>query len=146
MKIRIEDIDINCRKLNSLQNGCLFCVRILANFKDISQKWPNQQPHERSDLPPPVTKEQLGVRLTRQKRLEEFGAEEADRQQQLQMEEERAIAQVNYWSVQVLSGYGFSKISYFLERILMEHIDMKNSVHFELQISLICSIRIRFRK
>jgi len=51
------------------------------------------QSHERSDLPPPVTREQLGVRLTRQKRLEEFGAEEADRQQQLQMEEELAIAQ-----------------------------------------------------
>jgi len=51
------------------------------------------QPHERSDLPPPVTREQLGVRLTRQKRLEEFGAEEADRQHQAQMEEEQAIAQ-----------------------------------------------------
>ena len=38
VKILIEDIDINCRKLNSLQNGCLFCVRILANFKDTSQK------------------------------------------------------------------------------------------------------------
>ena len=49
--------------------------------------------HERSDLPPPVTKEQLGVRLTRQKRLEEFGSEETDRQRQMQREQEQQMQQ-----------------------------------------------------
>ena len=79
---------------NSLYVLLEFSLYLKLWFITYEQKWPDKKPHERSDLPPPVTREQLGVRLTRQKRLEEFGAEEADRQQQLQMEEERAIAQV----------------------------------------------------
>ena len=38
---------------------------------------------------------------------------------------------------------GFSTISQFLERILMEHIDIKNSLDFRLKICCICSLRIR---
>ena len=41
---------------------------------------------------------------------------------------------------------GFLTISQILERILMEHIDMKNSLDSKLQIYSICSIRIRSRK
>ena len=41
--------------------------------------------------------------------------------------------------------FGFSKISHFLERILMEHIDMKNSLDSQLQIDSLCSIRIHSR-
>ena len=37
----------------------------------------------------------------------------------------------------------FSQISRFLERILMEHIQMKNSLESQLQTDSICSIRIR---
>ena len=47
-----------------------------------------------------------------------------------------------YW----LEICSFSKISHFLERILMEHIDMKNSLDSKLQIHPLCSIRIPFRK
>ena len=39
-----------------------------------------------------------------------------------------------------------STISRFLVRILMEHIDIKNSLDSKLQIYSICSIRIRSRK
>ena len=42
-------------------------------------------------------------------------------------------------------GTGFSKIFRFLERILMDHIEMKNSLESMLQIDLICSIGIRSR-
>ena len=41
---------------------------------------------------------------------------------------------------------GFSNISHFLERILMEHIDMKNSLDSMLQLYSIYSIRTRSRK
>ena len=41
---------------------------------------------------------------------------------------------------------GFSKISHFLGRVLIEHIDMKNSLDSKLQIYSICSIRTRSRK
>ena len=47
-----------------------------------------------------------------------------------------------YW----LEICSFSKISHFLERILMEHIDMKNSLDSKLQVYSMCSIRIRSRK
>ena len=40
----------------------------------------------------------------------------------------------------------FSKIFCFIERILTEYIDMKNSLDSQLQIYSICSIRIRSRK
>ena len=40
---------------------------------------------------------------------------------------------------------GFSTISQPLERILMEYIDMKNSLDSELQIYSICSTRISSR-
>ena len=36
--------------------------------------------------------------------------------------------------------YGFSKISHFLERVPMEHIETKNSSDSKLQIGTICSI------
>ena len=39
-----------------------------------------------------------------------------------------------------------SKISHFLDGILIEHIDTKSSVDSKLQIYSICSIRIRSRK
>ena len=39
----------------------------------------------------------------------------------------------------------FLKITYFLERILMEHIDVKNSSHTKLQISSLYFIRIYYR-
>ena len=42
-------------------------------------------------------------------------------------------------------GCTFSAISRFLERILMEHIESKNSVESKLQINSICSIRIQSR-
>ena len=42
--------------------------------------------------------------------------------------------------------FSFLKISHFLERIRMEHIGMKNSSDFELQIYSLCSIEIRSRK
>ena len=41
---------------------------------------------------------------------------------------------------------GFSKISFFLERILTEHILMKNSLDSKLQSYSLYSIRIRSRK
>ena len=37
----------------------------------------------------------------------------------------------------------FSMISHFLERILIEHINMKNSLDFKLQVCSMCFIRIR---
>ena len=40
----------------------------------------------------------------------------------------------------------FFKISYFLERIRIEHVEMKNSLDSKLQINSTCSIRIRSRK
>ena len=40
-------------------------------------------------------------------------------------------------------GDGFSKISRFLERIQVEHIESKSSLESQLQICSICSIRIR---
>ena len=40
----------------------------------------------------------------------------------------------------------FSKISYVLERILMEHVDIENSLDSKLQIHSICFIKIRSRK
>ena len=43
-------------------------------------------------------------------------------------------------------GAGVSKISRFLERILMEHIDMNNSLDSKLQTYPMCSIRTRSRK
>ena len=39
----------------------------------------------------------------------------------------------------------FSTISHFLERILIEHIEMKNNLDYKLQIYSVCSIRIRSR-
>ena len=45
-----------------------------------------------------------------------------------------------------LSCSGFLIITYFLERILMEHMGMKNSLESKLLINSICSIRIRSRK
>ena len=44
-----------------------------------------------------------------------------------------------------ISCFGISKILHFLERILMEHIDMKNSLDSKLQFNTTCSIRIRSR-
>ena len=41
---------------------------------------------------------------------------------------------------------GLLKIFHFLERILMEHMDMKNDLDSKIQIYSICSIRIRSRK
>ena len=41
---------------------------------------------------------------------------------------------------------GFSKISPFLERVLMEHIDIEVSPESKLQISSIFSVKIRFGK
>ena len=41
---------------------------------------------------------------------------------------------------------GFSKISYFLERIIIEHIEMKNNLDSKRQIYFICSIRTWSRK
>ena len=41
---------------------------------------------------------------------------------------------------------GILEISHFLERIPTEHIDIKNSLDSELQISSICSIRLSSRK
>ena len=38
--------------------------------------------------------------------------------------------------------FGFFRITYFLERILMKHIDMENSLDTKLQVYSICSIRI----
>ena len=56
----------------------------------------------------------------------------------------------HYIKVQSLNfrqvGRVFSKIAYFLERILMEHIEMVCSLEFELFFISICSIRIRSRK
>ena len=49
---------------------------------------------------------------------------------------------VTRWWVHI----GFLKISLFLERILTEHIDMKNSLDYKPQIYSICSIRVRSRK
>ena len=43
-------------------------------------------------------------------------------------------------------SFFFSKISYFLERVLVEHIDMKDSLDSSLQTCSLCSIRIRSRK
>ena len=40
----------------------------------------------------------------------------------------------------------FSRISHFLERILMEHIDIKRSLDSKLQIYFVCFIRISTRK
>ena len=45
-----------------------------------------------------------------------------------------------------LSCCVFSKISHFLEGILMEHIDMKNRLDSKLHVSSMFSIRIRSRK
>ena len=45
-----------------------------------------------------------------------------------------------------LSCYSFSKISYFLERVLMEDIDKKDSLDSKLQTYYICPIKIRSRK
>ena len=42
--------------------------------------------------------------------------------------------------------FSFLKISQFLERILMEHKDIKNSLDSKLQVYSICSIRINSRK
>ena len=47
--------------------------------------------------------------------------------------------------IQVIWRSGFSKISHFLELILMEHIDTKNSLDSKLHIYFICSIGIRSR-
>ena len=44
------------------------------------------------------------------------------------------------------SSYGFSKISNFLERILMKHIEFMYSLKYKLLFIWICSIRIRSRK
>ena len=41
-----------------------------------------------------------------------------------------------------LSCCGFSNISHFLERILMEHIDMRNSLDSKLQIYSLCSLEL----
>ena len=45
-----------------------------------------------------------------------------------------------------LDFFVFSAISQFLKRVLMECIDMKNSLDSKLQICSICSVRIRSRK
>ena len=45
-----------------------------------------------------------------------------------------------------LNCSGFSKIFHFLERVLTEHIELKNSLDSKLQIYFICSIRIFYRK
>ena len=44
-----------------------------------------------------------------------------------------------------ISYIGFSMICQFLERILMEHIDIKSRSGSKLQIGYVCSIRIRSR-
>ena len=46
----------------------------------------------------------------------------------------------------ILICCGYSKISHFLERILMEHKDMKNSLDSKLQVCCICFIQICSRK
>ena len=51
-----------------------------------------------------------------------------------------------FWLGSNLSCCGFSKISRFLERILMEHIDKKNRSDSKLQSYPICFIRICSRK
>ena len=43
-------------------------------------------------------------------------------------------------------GTFFSKISHFLEQVLMEHEDVKSSLDSKLQVYSNCSVRIRSRK
>ena len=61
------------------------------------------------------------------------------------------LTRVRFWAEQVTDGLEsrcccFSKISYFLERIPMEHMGTKDSLDSKLQIYFTCSIRIRPRK
>ena len=49
---------------------------------------------------------------------------------------------MRYLRINALQNH-FSEISHFLERILMEHIDMKNSLESKLHTYSICSIRNR---
>ena len=60
----------------------------------------------------------------------------------------RSIVGLSKWSFFKLElcRSGFSTISQFLERILMEIIGTKNSLDFKLYIECVCSIRIRSRK
>ena len=51
----------------------------------------------------------------------------------------------SWFLIIVLSCCGFSKILYFLVRILMEHIERKNSLDSKLQIYSICSNKVRSR-
>ena len=50
-----------------------------------------------------------------------------------------------YFKGKPLSCYVFLEISYFVERVRMEHIAMKYSLECKLQIHSICSIRTRSR-
>ena len=58
--------------------------------------------------------------------------------------QERAETEVSTKKFCLLK-FRFSKISRFLERVLMEHISMNNSLDAKLQTCSICSIRIRSR-